>query len=334
MSVSHQASFLTALLLALVSFESSCVTPTGSDPRLEGPRSGDMDAAGPPAAAGPPQDWVHQTRHAAFLSGDFGEFEAWSHQWLEEGSEAVGVPAPATPHAEFWAELVTHPLRRRALLGFLREARAERLALADPLASPPSLPTCGAACRRALIAYLNAFEAPRHLPDQRALMGTDRLVHRSHQPDEAIVALSGDLGLVAAIPSLERCLRAERRFYWIQTDYNTYPQEVGALFEAALWGLVKIARTHPAQRSRIRDWLRSERETLVIPEGARKGSESFWLEVYDDDDYGPEVEPVQDTAAARRPVSRVWAYENGREPRQQVSKVPLLDRALAELEGG
>jgi hypothetical protein len=330
MPTTHQVGLLLVLAFApLVALD----VASGSEPQLEGPRLGDMDAAGPAPVAGPPQDWVHQTRHAAFLSGDFGEFDAWTRQWLEEGSKAVGVPVPATPHAGFWAELVTRPVRRKALLGFLREARAQRLALADPLASPPSLPTCGSACRRALIAYLDAFEAPRHLPDQRALMDTDKLVYRSHQPDEAIVALSGDLGLVTAIPSLKRCLRAERRFYWIQTDYNTYPQEVGALFEAALWALVKIARTHPAQRSRIRDWLRSEREALVIPEGARQGSESFWLEVYDDDDYGPDVEPVQATAAVRRLVSRVWADPNGREPRQQVSKVPFLDRALAELEG-
>ena len=265
-----------------------------------------------------PSDVPHG-RHAAFLRGDFSEFGAWAAHWQEPGAEALRVPVPDTPHARFWDALVRDPTRRQALLSFLRRSHSAWIP------SPRARPTvaCEATCRHALLTYLDAFPDPRHLPSQRRLLGSARLALHSHQPDEAIVALSGDLGLAAALPSLWRFLRAERRFYWLQTDHPTRPQEVGRLFESALEAVVKIARAHPARRAEVQAGLGALLEDLRIPDGARNGREACWLEVYDDDDYGEAEPPPQATSATRVFVSRSSAKTR--------SKVPLLERARAAL---
>ena len=265
---------------------------------------------------------VGHGRQAQFLSGDFSEFSVWAAQWIGDDIESTWVHPPDTPHARFWSDLVQDSARREALLPFLHVARDQRLAQSDPQATPREVAPCKATCQNALVAYIDAFDDPRHMADQTCLMPESGW-RQTHQPDAAIVALAGDLGLVAAIPGLTRCVRAERRFFLVETDHPTDPQEVGGLFDAALFALVEIARSHPERADEIRAELRTLHDQLQIPEGERVGLESYWLEVYDEDDYGEAEPPPQATHATRQHIERVT---------RDRSKVPRLAEVLALLE--
>jgi hypothetical protein len=198
-----------------------------------------------------------------FLAGNWSVFAVWV-QLVTAGKIGPSKSPPDSPHARFWTAFLSKapPEERDAFLRFLVRTRALHAGRASSTA-PTLLLLAPASFRGWIVRYCEAFEKPAHTLDPEARLG-QRLVYRSHYPDELTVALSGDLGIVEARPHLERFVRAQRRFYRLDTDYATQPEEVGDLFETSLAALVDLAPL-PGQKKPVRDFLDVEKERLSKP---------------------------------------------------------------------
>lgn len=187
----------------------------------------------------------------AFLEGDWTVFETWAAAVLSGRVQPAKAP-PDSPHARSFTRLVGEApaAERDAVLRFLLRARRIEAGALDPLARH-ALPEASPAVRTWLLRYLAAFEQPEQAAAGEVL--GDRLIRAPRYPDATVVAAVGDLGLVDAAPHLLRFLEAPRRFYRLFTDYTTEPVEVGHLFEASLWALVKLAPSVPGIEKGLAD---------------------------------------------------------------------------------
>ncbi|HUB09785.1 MAG TPA: hypothetical protein VMB50_22475 [Myxococcales bacterium] len=249
-----------------------------------------------------------------FLAGNWALFDTWAA--LAQASRLPRAGAPSAPHAMAFTALLRLPAAdRQAVLRFLRRARALEAGVLDPLARH-ALPEASSATRRWLLQYLAAFEAPLPAPPTE-LLGPD-LLRRPNYPDEATVAIAGDLGLLEAVPHLLRFVGAPRRFYQLYTDYSTSPQEVGHLFSTSLFALTKLASEDP-----------SIERSLAALEGRVSGPPASRL-----DAAAPLRDPITfETFTSERTGSSHAVEARDAAGSTELGKAPLLDFALRVVRG-
>jgi hypothetical protein len=187
---------------------------------------------------------------AEFASGAWSVFGVWAKAVMS-GRIKTAFPDLGSPHSRFWSSFLgkATPNERDEFLTFLFRAQLAHNPINDRPNRGP-VPGFSPLCRKALLDYLNAFEAPCQTPDPDGLTGPF-LIRHSHLPDERMVHLAGQFQIVEALPALERFLNVQRRLFQLHTDYCTGPGEVDNVFVETLRALIRIGHVGPQEKAKV-----------------------------------------------------------------------------------
>lgn len=251
--------------------------------------------------AAKPQPTALASAQQALLAGDMNAFAVVAQAVLA-GRALLPMTVPDSPNVAFFRELLqTTPAADRD--AFLRLGLTGQLSNSGLLSRVPRVSlSAPPAAQALLLRYLAAFAKPQRSLDPQALLG-EHLTHYAHFPHPMMVRMAGDLGLVDALPHLERFLLLKRRLYLLRTDYSTRPQEVDALFRESLRALLLITEAKPATVPQVRTLLErlhtqaqaDERGDSLMGDG-----EPIVLETYND--HGGTAPPSQDVRETRLPA--------------------------------
>jgi hypothetical protein len=217
-----------------------------------------------------------------FAIGNWSVFAVWARA-LMAGSIKSPFPNMPSPHCAFWSYYLTKVTtsERDEFLKFLLRAQMAHLPINDRPGRGP-VPGFSPVCKTALLAYLFTFTDPKHAPDPNTVLGGLLLCH-DFLPDDRMVHLTGQFGLVEAIPVLERLLNVQRRFFQLYTDYSTSPEEVDQVFLEAIRALVRIGLANPQVNDKVQQILKTNHTPIAKnTKGQPKGSETVWFEIYND----------------------------------------------------
>jgi hypothetical protein len=243
-----------------------------------------------------------QRAYQALLSGDLARFP-FVADFALAGKPLPTAQAGDTANARFFRELFEQtpaPARDE----FLRLALRGQLGSAASLGRSPRVPLAASAgATQPILRYLSQFQAPQRPTHARGLIG-ERLMNYATYPHPTLVRMAGDLGLRAALPSLERFLALKRHFHLLRTDYSTHPEEVDALFVESLRAVVRIgAQSREAEgeakailQRRHKQALSEQSQASLLGPG-----EPITLEIYDD--HHGQAEPssrVQESVLSER----------------------------------
>jgi len=213
-----------------------------------------------------------------FAAGNWSVFAVWARA-LMAGSIKSPFPNMPSPHCAFWSYYLTKVTtsERDEFLKFLLRAQMAHLPIND---RPGRGPVTGFSpvCKTALLAYLFTFTDPKHTPDPNTVLG-GRLLRHDHLPDERMVHLTGQFGLVEALPVLDKLLNVQRWFFQLYTDYSTSPEEIDHVYIEAIRALVRIGLANPQVKDKVKQILKANHTPI---EKKTKGSETIWSEIYND----------------------------------------------------
>ena len=217
-----------------------------------------------------------------FAAGNWSVFGVWARA-LMAGAIKTPFQDSSSPHSAFWTNYLAKASvsDRDDFLKFLLRAQLAHLPIND---RPDRGPVRGfsPACRTALLAYLLTFTDPKHTTDTNGVLG-GRLLYHAHLPDERMVHLAGQFGLVEALPALERFLNFQRWFFQLYTDYPTSPEEIDDVFMESVRALVRIGLANPDVKDKVKQILKAD-HCPAVKDGFGKPitGEPIWSEIYND----------------------------------------------------
>jgi hypothetical protein len=217
-----------------------------------------------------------------FASGNWSVFAVWARA-LMSGSIKSPFQDRSSFHSAFWSYFLAKATTsdRDEFLNFLLRAQMAHLPINDrPVRGP--VPGFSPSCKKALLDYLFTFTDPKHTLDPNTVLGGQLLCH-DHLPDERMVHLTGQFGLVEALPVLERLLKVQRRFFQLYTDYSTSPEEIDKVFLESVRALVLIGLANPQVKDKIQLILKADHSPAEKDaKGRPKTGEAIWSEIYND----------------------------------------------------
>ena len=220
-----------------------------------------------------------------FAVGNWSVFSVWARA-IMAGSIKSPFPIRSSPHSAFWCYFLaqTNTSDRDEFLNFLLRAQMAHLPINDRPGRGP-VPGFSPVCKKALLDYLFSFTDPKHTPDPNNVLG-GRLLCHDHLPDERMVHLTGQFGLVEALPVLERLLNVQRRFFQLYTDYSTSPEEIDQVFLESIRALVRIGLLNPQVKGKVKLILKANHSTV---QNNSKGAETIWSEIFNDGGEGGQI---------------------------------------------
>jgi|GEM_PF-3942019 len=217
-----------------------------------------------------------------FALGNWSVFAVWARA-IMAGSIKTPFQDSSSPHSAFWSNFLAKSSisDRDEFLNFLLRAQLAHYPINERPDRAP-VPGFNPVCKRALIAYLLTFTDPKHTPDPMNVLG-GRLLCHGFLPDERMVHLAGQFGLVEAIPVLEKLLNVQRRLFQLYTDYSTSPDEIDVSFLESVRALVRIGLSDPKARDTVKKILKADHcPAAKDPFGKPIKGEPIWSEIYND----------------------------------------------------